>query len=105
MATWVVALALSAGYLVNRKMALGAQVEKLADEHHKPLVESTDGVSSKEIRAVNRDLRYVDNDDYDMRLPKEEVRALKAKQQAARAEVQQFDGAAQIQGVFLQQFV
>lgn len=106
MASWVVALALSAGYLINRKMAIADQVEKASDEFHRAKEASTDGLSSAEVRASHKTVtQQKDHSDFNVKVPRADVREVKEKEAAASLRAEQFDGAStQIQGVYLQQF-
>ena len=103
MSAWVIALGLSAGYLINKNLAMASRLQESVTAYQEQ-ADPDPELSSSEIRKVQR--RVPDADRYDSMnlqdLPAEDVRHLQAERERAHAEVQEFEaGPPPIEGVYL----
>ena len=100
MSAWVIALGLSAGYLINKQMQISQRLEEVMHEHN---THTTAATPSAEIRRVQRTVpdgvKYQDMNVTE--LPPAEVRKLVAAREAAHQEVAQYESGPPIQGVWL----
>ena len=104
MSAWVIALGLSAGYLINKKLQLSQRLEEQVAAHHSSAQPANPGPRSEEIRNVQRTVpdseRYQDINVNE--LPPREVQKLTDAREAAHQEVAQYErGPPPIQGVWL----
>ena len=104
MSAWVIALGLSAGYLINKNLKMTERLEqqvKVVNEQSKP---STSGLESEEIRDVQRKVpdadKYADMNIQD--LSRERVALLTSARESAHAQAVEFErGPPPIEGVWL----
>ena len=101
MSAWVIALGLSAGYLINKNAAIKTQIETAAEKPHAAAKPATDGVTSAEVRSAYKSTQHVTYGDMNTDLPKQEMDQLAAGARRQAQEVSSFDGEAPIQGVLL----
>ena len=104
MSAWLIALGLSAGYLINKQMQMAQKLDEKVLEHHSAAAAARPGPATEEIRKVQRTVpdseKYLDMNVTE--LPPERIRALQAAREEASAEVAEFEqGPAPIQGVWL----
>ncbi len=95
MSAWVIALGLSAGYLINKQMNFSQIIDEKVSEYQT-------GGPSAEIREVQR--RVPDSEKYqdiNMRQPTADVKKLTAAREAAHQEVVEFESGPPIRGVWL----
>jgi len=95
MSAWVIALGLSAGYLMNKQLSFAQVVGEKVREYQS-------GGETAEIREVQR--RVPDADKYgeiNMRQPAADVKKLTDAREAAHREVAAYESGPPIQGVWL----
>ena len=104
MSAWVIALGLSAGYLINKQMQMGQRLDEKIHEHHSRAQPAEPGPETAEIRKVQRTVPDADKyqDINTPELPRERVRELAGYREAAHQEVAAYEtGPPPIQGVWL----
>lgn len=104
MSAWVIALGLSAGYLMNKQLQLGQRLEEKIHEHHSRAQPANPGPKTEEIRNVQRQVpdavKYQDMNV--TQLPTERVNELVAKREALHQEMVAYEaGPPPIEGVWL----
>ena len=105
MSAWMIALGLSAGYLINKNLTMTARIPENVAVHQSAAKPATDGPPTQEIRKVQRTIplsdRYQDMNLQD--LPKRQADALAQNQDDAHREVAQYEAPVipEIQGVYL----
>lgn len=103
MSAWVIALGLSAGYLINKQLHMTQRLDEKIKEHHSRAQPATP-LATEEIRKVQRTVP--DSEKYqDMNvqeLPTAEIKKLTTAREAAHQEVAAYEaGPPPIQGVWL----
>lgn len=104
MSAWVVALGLAAGYLVNKNMQIGQQLEQKVKTYNDTAEPANPGPTTQAIRAVQRTVPEADKyQDLNMQdLSAKDVRFLTQAREAAHQEVATYEaGPPPIQGVYL----
>lgn len=106
MSAWVVALGLSAGYLINKNLVMGSRLAESITTFNSAAKPATDGPPTREIRRVQRTLpdadKYQDMNLQD--LASNDVKELTQVQAAAHQAVsayESFEASPQIEGVYL----
>ena len=104
MSAWVIALGLSAGYLINKKLQMTEKLDEQIKVHHDKAKPATPGPTTEAIRDVQRTVP--DADKYqDMNLQdisSERVNELTKSRERAHQEVAAYEaGPPPIQGVWL----
>ena len=104
MSAWVIALGLSAGYLINKQLHLTEKLDEQVRVHHERAKPANPGPTTEAIRDVQRTVP--DADKYqDMNLQdisSERVKQLTTSRERAHQEVAAFEaGPPPIQGVWL----
>ena len=104
MSAWIIALGLSAGYLINKKMQLTQRLEEQIHDKHSHAKPANPGPETSEIRNVQR--RVPDSERYQdinvTELPPEEVKKLTGFREAAHQQVAAYEaGPPPIHGVWL----
>ena len=104
MSAWVIGLGLSAGYLINKNLAMDARLQETVKEHNQSAKPATDGPPTEEIRQVQRSLpiadRYQDMNLQD--LSRQDADALAKEQEAQHQSVSSYEASLpQIEGVYL----
>ena len=105
MSVWVIALGLSAGYLINKNMVISKQLDDSVAEFNSAAKPATGGVTSAEVRNAHKRTDHVKYGDMNSELPKQEMDALVAGEVRAASAVEQFDqgqDGQQILGVMMQ---
>ena len=101
MSAWVIALGLSAGYLMNKQVQMGQRLDEKILDHHSRAAPANPGPPTAEIRRVQRQ-QCVEQDINVQELPAKDVKSIAAAQEAKHQEVAAFEaGPAPIQGVWL----
>ena len=104
MSAWVIALGLSAGYLVNKNLQMTERLEQQVKVHQEEAKPADPGPTSEAIRTVQRTVPDADKyQDMNMQdLDKERVKLITTERERAHQRVVQFEeGPPQIQGVWL----
>lgn len=104
MSAWVIALGLSAGYLINKNLKMTEKIEQQVKVHQEQAKPADPGPATETIRNVQR--QVPDGDKYqDMNLQdlsRERVAKLTQERERAHSEVAAFEqGDPPIQGVWL----
>lgn len=104
MSAWVIALALSAGYLINRQLSVKQGLQERMAEFNSHAKPAKPGPETEEIRKVQATVpdaeKYLDINVSE--LPRAEVKKLTAAREAAHQEVAAYEaGPAPFQGVYL----
>lgn len=104
MSAWVIALGLSAGYLMKKKLLLTEKLDEQIKVHHESAKPAAPGPTSEAIRDVQRTVpdadKYQDMNVQD--ISRERVNQLTAARERAHQEVSAFEaGPPPIQGVWL----
>lgn len=104
MSAWVIALGLSAGYLVNKNLKMAERLEQAVQVHHEQAKPADPGPATDTIRKVQRTVpasdRYQDMNLQD--LSASDVKGLTQAREQAHQEVAAFEqGPPPIQGVYL----
>lgn len=104
MSAWVVALGLSAGYLINKNVQMRSRLHESMTKSNAAAHPATDGPPTAEIRKVQATVpiadRYQDMNLQD--LSTKTAADLVARREAAHQEVAQYEqGLPQIEGVYL----
>lgn len=105
MSAWIIALGLSAGYLINKNMQLTTRIEESVKTHHSAAKPATDGPPTETIREVQRSIpladKYQDMNAQD--LTRREMDRLAGLQEARHQEVAAYEAPSlpEISGVYL----
>ena len=104
MSAWLLALGLSAGYLMTKKVTMGQALDEQVKKQNESVEPERNGPSSEAIRNVQRTVpaadRYQDMNVQD--LTKKEMDGLAAGQMQQRERVAEFEAGLQpMQGVYL----
>ena len=104
MSTWLVGLALAAGYLINKNIHAQTQLENAEAEYNNAAKPSTDGATSAEVRRAWGNTDFVQYGDMQEHMPQGEKTALNQKVQQQMETALSYDAGAsvpQIQGVLM----
>lgn len=105
MSAWVVALGLSAGYLINKNLVMGSRLAESITTYNTAVKPATDGPPTREIRRVQRTIpdadKYQDMNLQD--LSAQDVKELTQVQAQAHQTVSAYETSAspEIEGVYL----
>lgn len=105
MSAWVIALGLSAGYLINKNVTLKTRLQAVAQEANHGVGPATDGPPVQTIRKVQRTVpdadKYEEINRQDLK-PKDQEKILEARSAKAQ-EVRQYEAPKlpEIEGVYL----
>ena len=107
MSAWVIALGLSAGYLINKNLKMTEKIEQMAKVHHDQAKPANPGPETETIRQVQRTVpvgdKYQDMNLQD--LGTKDVQSLTKSAQRIPEEVARFEqGPPPIEGVWLNPF-
>ena len=105
MSAWVIALGLSAGYLINKNLTMKHKLEERMTTYQQNAQPATDGPPTAVIRDVQRNVpdadRFQDMNVQD--LPPKDIKKLESARDAQAAEVRKFEmpSVPEIEGVWL----
>lgn len=103
MSAWVVGLALAAGYLINKNLAVSTQLENATAAYDNAAKPATGGVTSAEVKSAWRNTDFTRFGDMAEDLAQSQKLELDSKVQAQRSVVEQYDASVvqPIQGVMM----
>ena len=110
MSAWIVGLALSAGYLINKNLQVKDQLEQAAAKFNSAAKPATGGLTTQEIRDVSKDANYSVGksggryDDFNPKGSRAQMEQVVSLQRNVAQQVQEYESAEsvpEIQGVML----
>ena len=103
MSAWVLGLALSAGYLINRNLQIHRRLETATQQYQNAAAPATGGVTTEEVRTAWKDTVGTKIDTMAEELTSSQKALLHERVQQQRQVVDQFDAPStpQIEGVML----
>lgn len=103
MSTWVVGLALAAGYLINKNIQVRGKLEDSKAEYHSTAKPATGGVTTSEVRSAWANTDFTRYGDMSEDLTQSQKESLDARVVAQKEAVEQYDASTvpSIQGVLL----
>lgn len=103
MSAWVVGLALSAGYLINKNLKLQSVLESAQVKYNTAAQPAEKGVTTAEVRKAWANTEYTRYGDMSEKLSQAKKQELDQKVQAQQQQVQEYDApqVPQIQGVMM----
>ena len=106
MSAWVIGLGLSAGYLINKNLAMDSRMQESIKMHNESAQPATDGPPTETIRQVQRSLPVADKyQDMNLQdLPKKDADDLARRQEEAHQAAARYEmptALPEIEGVYL----
>lgn len=106
MSAWIIGLAISAGYLINKNLAVQSRLTEAEAEYNSAAKPATGGVTSAEVRTAWKNTDFSTFGDFNSDWSQSEKRKVVAREAAAAESVQTFESGAggvlpQIEGVLM----